>query len=257
MVCSLIIAMIGGCSLKEATGRQDFAYLISHLLIVIPLVLIVEIAGDDPTVRSFSIYDATISYAYEGDSTIPFWLALLVPLVSLLISLLVFEALAIRQGLANATEAVASAIFWLIEFIALGIVTGLLTELFKVLVGRYRPDWLARCNPAVPPSDNISVEWGQPPSDNPTCNATVSDSKIHDGQKSFPSGHSSSAFALGGFVAGYILYAQFWWPPRRYAHKPLVGKSGLLRQSFFRRLAIEMGEILVLAWALFQISWAW
>lgn len=216
-----------------------------------------EIAGDDPVDRSFSIYDATISYEYKGDSTIPIWLVPLIPFLSLLISFLIFEVWAFKRQLVTAAEALASGIFWVIEFISLGIVTALLTEVFKILVGRYRPDWLDRCNPGGA-GDDITVIWGLPPSDNPSCNATVSDSKLADGHKSFPSGHSSSAFALGMFVAAYVLYIQFWWPPRRYFQKNIAGRGGRTEgRSPLKRLGAEFGEILVLGWALFQISWAW
>ncbi|KAL7728854.1 hypothetical protein ACLKA6_004200 [Drosophila palustris] len=79
---------------------------------------------------------------------------------------------------------------------------GIPTSLLKITVGRPRPDYFYRCFP-----DGIMVL-------NETANALGSSildfnctgvpSEINEGRKSFPSGHSSFAFASFGFVAYYV-----------------------------------------------------
>ncbi|KAJ8590745.1 acid phosphatase/Vanadium-dependent haloperoxidase [Rhizopogon salebrosus TDB-379] len=72
--------------------------------------------------------------------------------------------------------------------------TGSVTQLFKVTVGRPRLDLIARCQPALGSEDPL---WGLSTVD--ICTQTVS-YMLEDGWKSFPSGHSSSL----GFLAFYL-----------------------------------------------------
>ncbi|KAF9006108.1 lipid phosphate phosphatase 1 [Cyathus striatus] len=66
-------------------------------------------------------------------------------------------------------------------------VAKLITEFFKHKVGRLRPDFLARC------------KWNETLT---TCTGKAND--ILDGRKSFPSGHSSTAFAGMMFLSLWI-----------------------------------------------------
>ncbi|KAJ8583313.1 PAP2-domain-containing protein, partial [Rhizopogon salebrosus TDB-379] len=76
--------------------------------------------------------------------------------------------------------------------------TGSVTQLVKVTVGRPRPDLIARCQPAPGSEDPL---WGLSTVD--ICTQTVS-YILEDGWKSFPSGHSSMSFAGLGFLAFYL-----------------------------------------------------
>lgn len=71
--------------------------------------------------------------------------------------------------------------------------TGFLTDIIKNAVGRPRPDLLARCKPASSTKPNYLVTFE-------ICTAP-NDNKLHDGWRSFPSGHSSFAFSGLGFLA--------------------------------------------------------
>ncbi|KAI5475137.1 hypothetical protein MNV49_001881 [Pseudohyphozyma bogoriensis] len=94
--------------------------------------------------------------------------------------------------------------FWDAHNSALGLILSLgltttITNLIKVTVGRPRPDIIDRCQPiagAVDPSpyglSNLSI-----------CTVKIGHI-IDDGFKSFPSGHSSFAFAGLGFLSLYI-----------------------------------------------------
>ncbi|KAJ8580806.1 PAP2-domain-containing protein [Rhizopogon salebrosus TDB-379] len=76
--------------------------------------------------------------------------------------------------------------------------TGSVTQLVKVTVGRPRPDLIARCQPAPGSEDPL---WGL--STVGICTQTVS-YVLEDGWKSFPSGHSSMSFAGLEFLAFYL-----------------------------------------------------
>ena len=190
---------------KTVAMAQDWASIFASVLVIVPLAITATIT--DAANRSFVAYDGTLSLQYFPSSTIPAWLAIVVPLVSFLISLLVLEILAARQLNVSPTSAWASTVYFIIDFICVFLVNSLLTEVTKLLVGRYRPDWLARCNPQVP--STVELAYGLPASENPACNSSLSGSQVTDGHKSFPSGHASTAFALGVYCAGYVLWAAF------------------------------------------------
>lgn len=73
------------------------------------------------------------------------------------------------------------------------ITTSFLTDLFKDAIGRPRPDLIARCKPeaGTPQNELIMIE---------VCTET-SHHVLHDGWRSYPSGHSSFAFAGLGWLA--------------------------------------------------------
>jgi len=73
------------------------------------------------------------------------------------------------------------------------ILSSFITDVIKNAVGRPRPDLIARCKPAAGTPENklVNIE---------VC--TETDHHIlHDGWRSFPSGHSSFAFAGLGYLA--------------------------------------------------------
>lgn len=69
--------------------------------------------------------------------------------------------------------------------------TNFLTDSVKNAVGRPRPDLLSRCKPARGTADNVLVAW--------TICTEANKGMLHDGFRSFPSGHSSFAFSGLGF----------------------------------------------------------
>ncbi|KAF2212299.1 hypothetical protein CERZMDRAFT_19738, partial [Cercospora zeae-maydis SCOH1-5] len=69
----------------------------------------------------------------------------------------------------------------------------MITDILKDAIGRPRPDLIARCKPAegTPQHEMISVE---------VCTET-NHHVLHDGWRSYPSGHSSFAFSGLGWIA--------------------------------------------------------
>ncbi|KAF7322864.1 acidPPc domain-containing protein [Mycena chlorophos] len=75
-------------------------------------------------------------------------------------------------------------------------ITGSITQVVKITVGRPRPDILDRCQP---PAGTVDPVFGL--SDSSICTTQL---LLEDGFRSFPSGHSSLSFAGLGFLAFYL-----------------------------------------------------
>ncbi|KAH8359915.1 hypothetical protein KR093_009508 [Drosophila rubida] len=79
---------------------------------------------------------------------------------------------------------------------------GIPTSLLKITVGRPRPDYFYRCFPDGVMLLNQTANTMDSSILNFNCTGIASE--INEGRKSFPSGHSSFAFASFGFVAYYV-----------------------------------------------------
>lgn len=109
-----------------------------------------------------------------------------VPFVSIILFLLAFDR---DRHKAHVT---------LLGFLITMVMTALVTDILKNAVGRPRPDLISRCIPrpdAKQSSDHL-VSWE-------ICTQTNSH-KLHDGFRSFPSGHSSFSFAGLGYLSMFI-----------------------------------------------------
>lgn len=84
----------------------------------------------------------------------------------------------------------------LLSFAISAVLTGFLTDIIKNAVGRPRPDLLDRCRPAsdTKPNQLVTID---------VCTAPGGHA-LHDGWRSFPSGHSSFAFAGLGFLSLFL-----------------------------------------------------
>jgi len=105
------------------------------------------------------------------------------------LAVIMFWVAASRSGLHKLHVAV-------LAFLIGNLLTSFVTDLVKNAVGRPRPDLISRCKPAAGTPDNVLVTFE-------VC--TETDHHIlHDGWRSFPSGHSSFAFSGLGFLALFL-----------------------------------------------------
>ncbi|KAI0064654.1 PAP2-domain-containing protein [Artomyces pyxidatus] len=140
--------------------------------------------------REFSVTDTSLSHTFAVHERVPSVALYLIALVAPIALQWAVNLVLIRS-------------WWDAHSSALGLVlgfslTGAITQFVKLTVGRPRPDLLARCLPTPGTVDPI---FGL--STIAICNPT-SLSRLEDGFKSFPSGHSSLSFAGLGFFALYL-----------------------------------------------------
>lgn len=85
------------------------------------------------------------------------------------------------------------------------LLTTFLTDLIKNTYGRPRPDLIARCKPAPGTPVDQLVDF--------TVCTETRHHVLHDGWRSFPSGHSSFAFAGLGFLSLWVgkFVGRRWW----------------------------------------------
>lgn len=145
-----------------------------------------------PLRREFSLTDTSIQHTHATTERVPTWLlavlAVLVPIgIQGVISL----------GIARSA--------WDFHVSVLGLIlanaiTLTATTIIKVCVGRPRPDFLDRCQPRAgatnAPVYGLATEA--------VCTTDLNSHLIQDGFRSFPSGHSSTAFAGLVFLALYL-----------------------------------------------------
>ncbi|KAH7105993.1 PAP2-domain-containing protein [Auriculariales sp. MPI-PUGE-AT-0066] len=142
--------------------------------------------------RRFSLTDSSLQYPYALHQRVPNIGLWMISTVSPLVLIPVISLITPARGIADIHSG------WLGVVVSLTI-TGSITNLTKVLVGRPRPDLIDRCQP-VPGSTNAAV-YGLVTDD--IC--TTTDTYImDDGWRSFPSGHSSLCFAGLGFLTLFL-----------------------------------------------------
>ena len=104
-------------------------------------------------------------------------------------------------------------------FISL-ILTSFVTDVIKNAVGRPRPDLIDRCKPAKGTASHQLVTWK-------VCTETDHHT-LHDGWRSFPSGHSSFAFAGLGYFSLFMLGQLHVFRPRTDLASALIAFAPLL-----------------------------
>lgn len=77
-------------------------------------------------------------------------------------------------------------------------VTAFVTDIIKNAVGRPRPDLLSRCQPEKGTPEDTLVTYT-------VCTGT-NQHILNEGWRSFPSGHSSFAFAGFGYLSQYVSF---------------------------------------------------
>lgn len=144
--------------------------------------------------QQFTLNDPSIQHPHTDNQRVPEHLLTLLSVV-LPISCIIFCSMLLKQRWARLNMG-------LLGFAMTIVITGCITELGKNLVGRPRPDFLARCKPTQ--SSIQSSKYHSLLVDYTICSTPITSHTLADGFKSFPSGHSSMAFSGLTFLAWYI-----------------------------------------------------
>ncbi|KAI8106726.1 hypothetical protein M9434_001380 [Picochlorum sp. BPE23] len=181
---------------KKIIRRQDHAGLLLLVFFYVTTGIIHWTV--DPRDNPFYLYDATISYppaAKRGfGPTVPAWAAIFVPLLMGIATLVVGEFYYSKSQHHSLTDAIAVNVYFLLDLAQAVGLCMLITEATKVAVGRYRPDFLARCLPEDP--GTVVLEYGNNTVGWYPCSDEYSQDTIQDGRQSFPSGHASFSMTL-------------------------------------------------------------
>ncbi|OAG09243.1 PAP2-domain-containing protein [Paraphaeosphaeria sporulosa] len=181
------------------------------LAILIAGWLVLQLHGE-PFHRMFSLDNLSIQYPHaEVERVSVTWLFVYAGAVPL--GTLVAWALVVRPGTHKAHVTILG---WFISLI----LTLFITDLIKNAVGRPRPDLIARCKPEPGTPDHQLVTYK-------VC--TEQDHHVlHDGWRSFPSGHSSFAFSGLGYLALFLAGQCHVFRPRTDLARMLLALAPLL-----------------------------
>lgn len=231
---------------KKIIRRQDHAGLLLLVFFYVTTGIIHWTV--DPRDNPFFLYDATISYppaAKRGfGPTVPAWAAIFVPLLMGIATLVVGEFYYSKSQHHSLTDAIAVNVYFLLDLAQAVGLCMLITEATKVAVGRYRPDFLARCLPEDP--GTVVLEYGNNTLGWYPCSDEYSQDTIQDGRQSFPSGHASFSMTLGMYAAGYMIWCwnmRVEWAPR----------SRGPRQEFLS----DLGNVVAKIWTCCLLGYPW
>jgi len=158
--------------------------------------------------REFSLDDTSLRHPFAVHERVPAVALYMIAVVSPLVIMTFVNVVTVRS-------------WWDFHNATLGAIlglslTGAVTQVVKLTVGRPRPDVLDRCQPPAGLSD--------PPyqlSNSTICTQT-NIAILRDGFRSFPSGHSSLSFAGLGFLAFYLAGKLHLFDDKGYAGKAWV-----------------------------------
>lgn len=142
--------------------------------------------------REFSLTDTSIQHTFATSERVPVWLlvvlAVIVPIV-----IVAIVSLGITRSVWDFHAS-------LLSFILTHAIVVTATTMLKVTVGRPRPDLIDRCQPAAGSTNRTPYGLAT----QSICTVALDSSKLRDGFRSFPSGHSSTAFAGLTFLSLYL-----------------------------------------------------
>ncbi|KAI1341034.1 acid phosphatase/Vanadium-dependent haloperoxidase [Xylariaceae sp. FL0016] len=142
----------------------------------------------EPFHRMFFINNLNIAFPHAEVERVPVWLNFVYALFVPLGVVIIFNSLTRASFHKHHSTILGLAI-------AL-VLASFLTDIVKNTVGRPRPDLIARCKPAAGTKPNVLVTID-------VCTETDHHT-LHDGWRSFPSGHSSFSFSGLGYLALFL-----------------------------------------------------
>ncbi|GAB7349388.1 hypothetical protein MBLNU459_g8511t1 [Dothideomycetes sp. NU459] len=182
---------------------QPYAADYVGLAILIPLYTCLQIfAFDEPFHRMFALDDRRIQYPHADQEHVPVaWLLIYAALFPAIL-MTVWSLTMFKPHKTHVT---------LLGFGSSMLLTLFLTDVVKNAVGRPRPDLISRCKPEPGTPEHQLISYT-------SCTQT-NHHLLHDGWRSFPSGHSSFSFSGFGYLS-FFLISQF---------RVLQPRAGLLR----------------------------
>lgn len=230
---------------RQLLARQDYANWLLTGGIIIATAVVTSVA--EPHVVPYVLWDGRISYPLDSSlDTIPSWVAVFAPLMMLALTIGVGEFLASRRQHRSITDAVSTALYFLADGIQSFITGLLLCQVFKYMVGRLRPNFLARCQPEVPPDLTFTLQnitQGISMSQQFPC---ATPEEVKEGRLAFPSGHTSVSFNLAVYASGYLIWVWHWRHP-----------ASPHRLSFAEEFRADLVNVLAKTWMLGMICFAW
>ncbi|EQL33595.1 hypothetical protein BDFG_04347 [Blastomyces dermatitidis ATCC 26199] len=190
--------------------RSYAADYVSLIVLVVGWILIQIFVR--PFYRMFTLDNVSIQFPFAEVERVPVLWSIIYAGVMPLIIIIVW-AVIIRPE----THFTHVSVLGLLVTLAL---TSFLTDIIKNAVGRPRPDLLSRCSPekGTPAHKMVTIE---------VCGAPESH-RLHEGWRSFPSGHSSFAFAGLGYLAMFFAGQLHVFQPRTGLARFLFSLSPLL-----------------------------
>lgn len=198
----------GGPKRKKGGWVVAVSYVFDWVIIAVAGVIGYIIGKETPNKRPFSLYDPNISFPFTENETVPVWMATCISVIApiffiAVISLIFVPGATVPRGTPKAM--IWKRKLWELHIgwlgLALSIASAwLITNCMKNLYGKPRPDLLSRCQPDITNVAKYIVGGYANSSMNgqlvsaDIC-TSIDKSKLDDGFRSYPSGHSSSAAA--------------------------------------------------------------
>ncbi|KAG9686171.1 PAP2-domain-containing protein, partial [Aureobasidium melanogenum] len=191
---------------------QPYAADYIGLAIILPIWICLQLfIFTEPFHRMFALDDRRIQYPHADIEHVPVpWLLIYAGLFPFII-LLVWNFAFSRPHKTHVT---------LLGFGISLLTTLFITDVIKNAVGRPRPDLLARCNPKPGTPEHQLISY--------TVCTNPNHHVLHDGWRSFPSGHSSFSFSGLGYLSFFLLSQLRILHPRAGLYRTLVAFSPLL-----------------------------
>jgi diacylglycerol diphosphate phosphatase/phosphatidate phosphatase len=175
----------------QRTRQLAPTYIVDWIILIVFLVGFFLLELITPFHRRFSVDNKEISFPYAVVETVNTWQLVMIAFVLPAVIIIVIAMFGTRSWYDGHQGVLGLAL-------AFSITIGI-TQIFKMTVGRLRPDFLSRC---IVPTGTVDPAYGLLEISK-VCQQT--DKYIlNDGSKSFPSGHSSSSFAGMTFLALFL-----------------------------------------------------
>ncbi|KAL8756385.1 MAG: hypothetical protein Q9184_004511 [Pyrenodesmia sp. 2 TL-2023] len=202
-------------SRKTLTSRVVITYILDYVIIVVLFVAFYALDAVEPFHQHFSLRNYTLQYPYAAKERVPiplaFVLTFLFPILIIAIYALLIDGLFSHQKQPTARDGHKTFgkyrwrdRLWEFNCGILGLLLSqgaafVITGALKNATGKPRPDIIDRCQPVEGSTDPLPFGLSNVSICTQTNNAI-----LKDGFRSFPSGHSSSAFAGLFYLSIYL-----------------------------------------------------